>query len=87
MTNNGLGSLNNVFRIARQLSVCAIIENTCHKYVEWFYNRREVVAVWEVQVLVFSQKVTELIKHRGDKRRTYNIIPLNGSINNYNVYN
>jgi hypothetical protein len=41
MTNNGSESLNNVFRIARQLSVCAIIENTWHKYVEWFYNRRD----------------------------------------------
>jgi hypothetical protein len=45
MTSNGSESLNNVFRIARQLSVCAIIKNTWHKCVEWFYKRREVAAV------------------------------------------
>jgi hypothetical protein len=52
MTNNGSESLNNVFRIARQLSVCAIVENTWHKYVEWFYKRREITAAWEAQGLV-----------------------------------
>jgi hypothetical protein len=39
MTSNGSESLNNMFRIATQLSVCAIIENTWHKCVEWFYKR------------------------------------------------
>jgi hypothetical protein len=34
MTSNGSESLNNVFRIARQLLVCAIVENTWHKCVE-----------------------------------------------------
>jgi hypothetical protein len=28
ITSNGSESLNNVFRIARQLSICAIVENT-----------------------------------------------------------
>jgi hypothetical protein len=37
--------------------------------------------------LVFSQKVTELIKHHGDKGRTYDVIPLDWGINNYDVYN
>jgi hypothetical protein len=36
MTINGSESLNNVFRIAGQLSICAIVENTWQKYVEWF---------------------------------------------------
>jgi hypothetical protein len=76
MTSNGSESLNNVFRIARQLPVCAIVEKTWHKYVEWFYNRREVTVVWEAQGPVFSQKITELIKHCGDKARTYDVIPL-----------
>jgi hypothetical protein len=35
--NYGSESLNNVFRIARQLPICAIVENTWHKCVEWFY--------------------------------------------------
>jgi hypothetical protein len=87
MTSNGSESLNNVFRIARQLPICAIIENTWHKYIEWFYNRREVAAAWESQDFVFSQKVTELIKHRDDKGRTYDVIPLDWDINNYDVYN
>jgi hypothetical protein len=26
-------------------------------------------------------------KHRGDKRRTYDVIPLDWGINNYDVYN
>jgi hypothetical protein len=86
MINNGTESLN-VFRIARQLPVCAIVENTWFKCVEWFYKRREITAAWETQGLVFSQKVTELIKHRGDKGRTYDVIPLDWSINNYDVYN
>jgi hypothetical protein len=34
---------------------------------------------------MFSQKVTELIKHRGDKGRTYNVIPLDWGINNYDT--
>jgi hypothetical protein len=76
MTSNGSESLNNMVRIARQLLVCAIIENTWHKCVEWFYKRREVAAAWEAQGLVFSQNVTEWIKHHGDKGRTYDVIPL-----------
>jgi hypothetical protein len=55
--------------------------------VEWFYKRREVTAAWEAQDLIFSHKVTELIKHYGDKGRTYNIIPLDWSINYYDIYN
>jgi hypothetical protein len=39
MTSNGSESLNNMFRIARQLSVYAIVENTWHKCIEWFYKR------------------------------------------------
>jgi hypothetical protein len=87
MTSNGSESLNNVFRIARQLSVCAIVENTWHKYIEWFYKHREIAAAWECQGMVFSQKVTELIKHRDDKGRTYDVIPLDWGINNYDIYN
>jgi hypothetical protein len=87
MISNGSKSLNNVFRIARQLSVCAIVENTWHKCVEWFYKRRELIAAWEAQGLVFSQKVTELIKHRDDKRRTCDVIQLDWGINSYDVYN
>jgi hypothetical protein len=44
-------------------------------------------AAWEAQGLVFSQKITEMIKHRGDKGRTYDVIPLDWGINNYDVYN
>jgi hypothetical protein len=40
MTINGSESLNNVFRIARQLPICAIVENMWHKCVEWIYQRR-----------------------------------------------
>jgi hypothetical protein len=87
MTSNGSESLNNVFRIARQLSVCVIVENTWHKCVELLYKRREIAAAWETQGLMFSQKVIELIKHRGDKERTYDVIPLDWGINNYDVYN
>jgi hypothetical protein len=87
MTSNSSESLNNVFRIARQLSVYAIVENTWYKCVEWLYKRREVVAVWEAQGLVFSQKVTELIKHHGDKGETYDVISLDWGIINYDIYN
>jgi hypothetical protein len=87
MTSNGSESLNNVFRIARQLLVCAIIENTWHKCVEWFYQRRQIAAAWKTQGLAFSQKITEMIKHRGDWGRTYDVIPLDWGINNYDVYN
>jgi hypothetical protein len=77
MTSNNSESLKNVFRIARQLPICAIVENTWHKCVEWFYNHREVTAAWEAQGLMFYQKVTELIKHHGEDGRTYDVIPLN----------
>jgi hypothetical protein len=87
MTSNGSETLNNVFRIAKQLPVCAIVENMWHKCVEWFYKRREVVAAWEAQRLIFSHKITELIEHRGDKGRTYDVVPLDWGINNYDVYN
>jgi MuDR family transposase len=72
---------------SRQLFIYAIVENTWHKCVEWFYKRREIAAAWEAQGMVFSQNVTELIKHRGDKGRTYDVIPLDWDINNYDVYN
>jgi hypothetical protein len=39
MTNNGSKSLN-VFRIVRQLPICAIIENTWRKCVKWLYKCR-----------------------------------------------
>jgi hypothetical protein len=87
MTSNGSESFNNVLKIARQLPVCAIVENTWHKCVEWFYKCREVAAASEAQDLIFSHKVTELIKHRGDKGRTYDVVPLDWGINNYDVYN
>jgi hypothetical protein len=86
MPSNGSESLNNVFRIAIQLPICAIVENTWHKCVEWFYQRRQIAAAWEAQGLVFSQKVTELIKHRGDKGCTYDVIKLDWSINDFDVY-
>jgi hypothetical protein len=54
MTSNGSESLNNVFRIARQLPVCAIVDNMWHKCVKWFYQRRQIAAAWEAQGLVFS---------------------------------
>jgi hypothetical protein len=47
MISNGSESLNNVFKIARQFSVCAIVETAWHKYVKWFYMRREITAAWE----------------------------------------
>jgi hypothetical protein len=37
--------------------------------------------------VIFSHKVTELIKKYGDKGRTYDIVPLDWGINNYDVYN
>jgi hypothetical protein len=54
MINNGSESLNNMFKIARQLSVYAIIENTWLKCVKWFYKRQEIIAAWEAQGLMFS---------------------------------
>jgi hypothetical protein len=63
------------------------VENTWHKCVEWFYQRRHIAAVWEAQGLIFSQKVTEMIKHHDNKGRTYDVIPLDWGINNYDVYN
>jgi hypothetical protein len=47
----------------------------------------ESAAAWEAQCLVFSQKVTKLIKHRGDKGITYDVISLEYVINNNDVYN
>jgi hypothetical protein len=57
------------------------------KCVEWFYQCRQIAVAWEIQGLVFSQKVIEMIKHRGDKGRTYDVIPLDWGINNYDAYN
>jgi hypothetical protein len=87
MISNDSESLNNVLRIAREYLICVIVENTWHKCVEWFYKRQEVAAAWETQDLVFSQKVTELIKYHGDKGRSYDVIPMDWNINNYDVYN
>jgi hypothetical protein len=57
------------------------------KCVEWFYKRREVTTAWEAQGLIFSHKVTELIKHHGDNGRTYDVVPLDWGINYYDIYN
>jgi hypothetical protein len=59
-----------MFKIVRQLLVYAIIDNTWHKCVEWFYKRQEVTTTWEAQDLVFSQMITKLIKHHDDNERT-----------------
>jgi hypothetical protein len=77
MTSNGSESLNNVFRIARQLLVCAIVENMWHKCVEWFYQRQQITAICEAQGLVFSQKVTEMLNIaviRGELTMSYHWI-------------
>jgi hypothetical protein len=36
---------------------------------------------------MFSQKIIKLIKHHGENDRTYDVIPLDWGINNYDVYN
>jgi hypothetical protein len=57
------------------------------KCVEWFYKRREVVVVWEGEGMVFSRKVMELTKHIDDKGKFYDVLLLDWSIKNYDVYN
>ena len=39
MTTNGSESLNNVFRVARQLPVTAIVERIFYKVVDWYVKR------------------------------------------------
>ena len=56
MTSNGSESLNNVFRVARQLPVCALVEKTFYKSVEWFHQRRKMAAEWQERNLQFPQK-------------------------------
>jgi hypothetical protein len=76
MTSNGSESLNNVFRVARQLPVCALVEKTFYKCVEWFVERRTIAAEWNDRGLVFSQKIIELLKKRGRKGRRHQVTPI-----------
>lgn len=87
MTTNGSESLNNVFRIFRQLPICALIENTWYKCVDWFYERSSKSAAWQAKGLRHTEKVTELIKKRGNKGRTYQVIPVDQGFHNFEVIN
>jgi hypothetical protein len=87
MTSNDSESLKQRVQDRQITFGMCYLENTWHKYVEWFYKRREIIAVWEAQNLIFSHKVTELIKYHGHKGRTYDVVPLDWGIKNYNVYN
>jgi hypothetical protein len=39
------------------------------------------------QGLVFSKKIVQLIKHHGNKEKTYDVIPLDYGIKEYDIYN
>jgi hypothetical protein len=49
MMTNGSESLNNVFIIAQWFMICALMEKTLYKCVEWFIERRGVGVEWQDQ--------------------------------------
>ncbi|XP_078164777.1 uncharacterized protein LOC144559587 [Carex rostrata] len=85
MTSNGFEVLNSVFRIARQLPVCAIVDKTFYKCVDWFVNRQEAAIGWEATRLDFSLNITLVLHRRNEKARKHDIRPMYYGHNNYEV--
>jgi hypothetical protein len=59
MISNTAESLNNVFKEARGLSICAIVEATYYKLLEWFNKRREHAHNLHYTCQLFSESVTK----------------------------
>ena len=87
LTTNGSESLNNVYRVARQLPICAIVERTFYKAVEWYHQRRKVADEWHERGLQFPPKIMETIRRRGEKGRKHRVIPLAYEPHNFEVIN
>jgi hypothetical protein len=85
MTSNGSEVLNSVFKMARQLPVCALVEKTFYKCVDWFVNRREAAFGWEATGLDFSLNITLLLHRRREKARKHEVRPMYAGHNNYEV--
>jgi hypothetical protein len=64
MTSNAIEYLNNVFKEARGLSVCAIVEVTYYKLLEWFNKRREHARNLHYTCQLFSERVTKILEKR-----------------------
>jgi len=62
MTSNAAECLNNVFKEARGLPICAIVEATYYKLLEWFNNRRQHARVLAQRGHIFSERVTQILE-------------------------
>jgi len=66
MTSNAAESLNNVFREARGLPVCAIVEATYYKLLEWFNKRKQHARVLAQNGQIFSERVTKILEKNAE---------------------
>jgi hypothetical protein len=64
MTSNAARSLNNVFKEARGLPICAIVEATYYKLLERFNKRREHTRNLHYTGQLFSERVTKILEKR-----------------------
>ena len=76
MTTNGSESLNNVFRVARQLHVIAIVERTFYKVVNWYVKRGEVAQQWLQNRMKLSANILSVLEHRTKRANEHRVIPM-----------
>jgi hypothetical protein len=64
MISNAAESLNNVFKEARGLPICAIVEAAYYKLLEWFNKRREHARNLHYTCQLFSERMTKILEKR-----------------------
>jgi hypothetical protein len=85
MTTNGSESLNNVFRVARQLQVTAVVEHTFYKIVDWYFKRGQVAQQWLQNGMRYSANILSVLEYRTRKAKEHRVIPMGGLHNIFEV--
>jgi hypothetical protein len=62
MTSNAAESLNNIFKEACGLPICAIVEATYYKFLEWFNKRSEHACNLHYTCQLFSERMTKILE-------------------------
>jgi hypothetical protein len=73
MTINGLESLNNVFKEARELPITSLVEITFYKSVKYFAERMTNAETMIQQGFFFSPKIQALLEERRLSENTHTV--------------
>ena len=85
MTTNGSESLNSVYKIARTLPVAALVENTFYHTIEWFNARKKLAQNRANTGLVFSDRVSKILRARSIRARRHKVRIIYGDAGEFEV--